>query len=278
MKALYPTASLQSTNDFNMDYLFIPVENGYIKIPRKDLTKREEELLSLITVEEQVDAAKHPWYSFLFENKPMSQLGKYRIIQVEIRNSHFPLKKIWIDEIRQIFPNIVDFFFTNETTAIIIEKESKDYLCTNDFEGIFLALDIDFDVSTKLFIGPFHTVNLNFPVFFIEEQKIFIENSSNLKCTDITSAAISFYSSASIRDSFLLAELFNIWIKESEMLEIIPILWKNLGNVSSTSKDLFMHRNTLLYKIDKFFSETGINLKEANDLFLCYLLVLNFHP
>ena len=277
IKSLYPSSSLQTTNSNSTDNLFIPVEAGFIQIPKKDLTQREEDLLTLIFGKQAIDKEKHPWYAFLFENKSIHQEGSYRVIQVNLNTSDFPLKQLWIDEIKQIFQHITDFFFTTETTAFIVEKESQDYLTTNDLDGLFLALDTDFNVSTTLFVGAFHSSRKNFAKCFSEEQKIFWETASNLKCKDISSVALSFYSNESIKESVLLSELYSRWIKKSEMCDIIPVLWSNLGNLSSTSKDLYMHRNTLLYKIEKFSSETGLNLKEANALFLSYLLILNFH-
>ncbi|NRE28611.1 Fis family transcriptional regulator, partial [Enterococcus faecalis] len=50
-------------------------------------------------------------------------------------------------------------------------------------------------------------------------------------------------------------------------------LWKNQGNISSTAKDLFMHRNTLHYRLEKFFEQTGLSLKKMDDLIFCYLLL-----
>lgn len=148
---------------------------------------------------------------------------------------------------------------------------------TNDLDGLFLALDTDFNVSTKLFVGSFHSSQHKFAEFFSEEQTVFWETATNLKCKDISNVAMAFYSNENIKASVLLSELYRMWLKKSETCEIIPVLWNNLGNLSSTVKDLYMHRNTLLYKIEKFYSETGLNLKEANALFLGYLLILNFH-
>jgi hypothetical protein len=268
---------LQTTNNHSPDDIAIPVEAGFIRIPKKELTAREEELLTLLFGKNKIDKEKHSWYSFLFENKSIDQKGHYRVIQIKLSTSDFPLKELWIEEIKQIFPNIVDFFFTTETTAFLVEKESDDYLSTNDLDGLFLALDTDFNVSTRLFVGSFHSSQHKFAEFFSEEQTVFWETTTNLKCKDISNVAMSFYSNENIKASVLLSELYTMWLKKSEMCEIIPALWNNLGNLSSTSKDLYMHRNTLLYKIEKFYSETGLNLKETNALFLGYLLILNFH-
>ena len=276
IKSLFPSSSLQTTNDHSPDDIAIPVEAGFIRISKKELTAREEELLTLLFGKNKIDKEKHSWYSFLFENKSIDQEGHYRVIQIKLSTSDFPLKELWIEEIKQIFPNIVDFFFTTETTAFLVEKESDDYLSTNDLDGLFLALDTDFNVSTRLFVGSFHSSQHKFAEFFSEEQTVFWETTTNLKCKDISNVAMSFYSNENIKASVLLSELYTMWLKKSEMCEIIPALWNNLGNLSSTSKELYMHRNTLLYKIEKFYSETGLNLKEANALFLGYLLILNF--
>ena len=47
------------------------------------------------------------------------------------------------------------------------------------------------------------------------------------------------------------------------MEDIIIELWKNFGNISSAAKQLFMHRNTLQYRIEKFDEQTGFNLKKS---------------
>lgn len=41
--------------------------------------------------------------------------------------------------------------------------------------------------------------------------------------------------------------------KDTDIQPIISALWKNQGNISSTAKDLFMHRNTLHYRLEKVF-------------------------
>ena len=79
-----------------------------------------------------------------------------------------------------------------------------------------------------------------------------------------------------IKDSYLMRTLYYHWFGEEDLSEIITNLWKNQGNVSSTAKDLFMHRNTLQYKLDKFQQVTHCNLKNMDDLFLCYLLISAF--
>ena len=43
-------------------------------------------------------------------------------------------------------------------------------------------------------------------------------------------------------------------------------------NVSETSRSLYMHRNTLLYRLDKIEKATGLNIRSFSDALSFYLL------
>ena len=45
---------------------------------------------------------------------------------------------------------------------------------------------------------------------------------------------------------------------------ILEFLDNNL-NISETSRKLFMHRNTLMYRLDKVENSTGLNIKNFSD-------------
>lgn len=55
---------------------------------------------------------------------------------------------------------------------------------------------------------------------------------------------------------------------------IVEALVKNNLNISKTAADLYIHRNTLLYQINKIKDQTGYNLKNASDIFT---LLLAYH-
>lgn len=277
LKNLYPSAEVKKQRLSDQKYFYLPLKNGWFRIPKKDISEKEQQLLALFAEPEtELDEQQHPWAAILFGQGTVTQDAYYRILQIQLSKAAFPLKDRWLTELQQLLPNSVDAFFIDSTTVLFIEQRNADCLDLQDFEGIFLALDHDFDISTRLFIGSFHAHDHDFSVLFAEEQRIFSECGFKQKCLDIAKAAVTYYSQQKVQDSYLLQALYLTCLKNSDMLEVIPVLWRNLGNISSTSKDLFMHRNTLLYKIDKFYSETLLNLKDSNGLFLCYLLVENF--
>lgn len=64
--------------------------------------------------------------------------------------------------------------------------------------------------------------------------------------------------------------VFKEFIQDYEMLHIVKVFIENNMNTSLASKKLFMHRNTLINKIDKFISITSYDVKTFKDAFVIY--------
>ena len=84
-------------------------------------------------------------------------------------------------------------------------------------------------------------------------------------------------------------QLCNLFIKESfagksledfdeETLTTIFKFFENNLNVSETSRQLFIHRNTLVYRLDKLQKQTGLDLRVFEDAiaFKIALMVLKY--
>jgi carbohydrate diacid regulator len=69
-------------------------------------------------------------------------------------------------------------------------------------------------------------------------------------------------------------EDYEEFFKETNLGEIIEALVKNNLNITQTADDLYIHRNTLLYQLNKIKDQTGYNLKNISDLFT---LLLAYH-
>jgi len=52
---------------------------------------------------------------------------------------------------------------------------------------------------------------------------------------------------------------------DSEIINTIEEFFKNDLNLSDTSKKLYVHRNTLIYRLDKIAKETGLDIRKFND-------------
>ena len=50
-----------------------------------------------------------------------------------------------------------------------------------------------------------------------------------------------------------------------ELMETAEEFMKNSLNISETSRNMYIHRNTLIYRLDKIENETGLNLRKFSD-------------
>ncbi len=53
--------------------------------------------------------------------------------------------------------------------------------------------------------------------------------------------------------------------EDEEMVSTAEVFLQNSLNVSETSRNLYMHRNTLLYRLDKIEKATGLNIRQFSD-------------
>lgn len=62
---------------------------------------------------------------------------------------------------------------------------------------------------------------------------------------------------------------------DTEMKNILKVFFECNQNTSEASKRLYMHRNTLIQKLDKFYEETGFNPRRFKDAMIIYKAIEN---
>lgn len=60
------------------------------------------------------------------------------------------------------------------------------------------------------------------------------------------------------------AEILKV-MQDKELIHCVDEFFNNNLNISETSRNSFMHRNTLIYRLDKINRLTGFNIKDFND-------------
>lgn len=280
--SIYPNASLHALPASEPMLFSFPSKTGYIWIPKAQLSVTEMHLLQHLAEEKSLihEGDTHPWYRLLLLQKPIAITeGNYRIIQIAWNQTQRLDSTSWLEEIRIMMPQLVDAFFVTDQYAILIEKQDAHSFSTNELAGLFLALDGDFDSYSRIYVGYFHPSTVTFYKIFAEEEAIFSFFQSTRRqeaASDLAMLIVSYCTKQALASSYLLHALAAHWFSDSDLPLILTTLWDNQGNISSTAKELFMHRNTLQYKLDKFQQTSLLNLKETNQLFLCQLLIENF--
>ena len=78
---------------------------------------------------------------------------------------------------------------------------------------------------------------------------------------------------ASISEKYLNPEILSV-MKDKELVECVNAFFKNNLNISETSRNAFLHRNTLLYRIEKIHKITGLNIRNFEDAMSFKLLLI----
>ena len=89
---------------------------------------------------------------------------------------------------------------------------------------------------------------------------------SILSCLSLDQQAVIF-------EKFLTPEIISV-LQDKELVDCINAFFKNNLNISETSRNAFLHRNTLLYRIEKIYKITGLNIRNFEEAMSFRLLTI----
>jgi hypothetical protein len=265
-------------------YIFHDISlQEWIGIPKKSIT--ENELILLKTLYELVEFPSPPltsvtrdWYEFLFLDgePPFTNPDSYfRMIQFHFSGNGIDQSEIEI-ALKGFFTEDVIIIWKNSNSGIVIEE--KDKLSLNEQELITMAstVESDFYVKISFYIGKFYPFSTQLGIDFRQEQDFFSFALINLGPKNIFTFERMFpaYIASTLSDPIILKvynQLATVFLEDQELYQTIKIFLENNLNASLTAKKLYIHRNTLQYRIDKFVEKTGIQLKDFNGAFTVFL-------
>ncbi|MDR1568395.1 MAG: helix-turn-helix domain-containing protein [Streptococcaceae bacterium] len=267
--ALFPKAIL---NPSSQNYLCFEVEGKQFGLLESDLTVREQQLLLMLFPLKKPQVA-HQWLTNLLD-KDYQNAFKLRIIQFVVSNK--VVEEDFLSSLKLLVPNVEAVFFIDQTQGLLIERFCGEHLSFEEFEEIFQALGVDFSVSITAYLGLFFEKDSYQSIFYQCEREYF-----KLLCDFKRSYQVTL----SFADYFLkhIEQAINQplanYLKEclqqdSDLKQLIITLWESDTSLSVASSKLFIHRNTLQYKLKKFQEAFGFPLKNLKTLSLCYLLLV----
>ncbi|MGM8366256.1 PucR family transcriptional regulator [Virgibacillus sp. W0181] len=181
------------------------------------------------------------------------------------------------EAIQTLFPKTVPILWENELEGIIVEEQSiadEDI----DYRRIIDVLISDLYVNIKFFVGLFQN-NLNdISAYYttIKETANTVFNHSQ-KSVITYPEAIPYILLNRINPSVrkqIISSVLREFAEDTDMIHTIQTLFHCNLNVSVTAKELYMHRNSLQYRIDKFCDQTGIDLQQFDQAQAVYLALL----
>lgn len=179
------------------------------------------------------------------------------------------------DVIQNLFPDkSKDFVFTITEADIVLVKEIKQNVEPRDLEklarSISDTLSSEFYTRVNVGIGTCVMTVKDLARSFKEAQialevgKVFDTDKVIVSYGSLGIARLIYHLPTTLCETFL-REVFKRGSIESldhETLFTIQRFFENNLNVSETSRKLFVHRNTLVYRLEKIKKLTGLDLRE----------------
>lgn len=167
--------------------------------------------------------------------------------------------------------NALDLIQINDSSFAIVVQAIPSPL-EDTIEEILELLKFDLDINLNFLIGNKHTYDKETPSYFESEVDYLAIAFDRINY--ITELYIQKTLKTAIKPEKLYPQAFNLIENNPETKEMIQKLWVTSTNIAQCASKLYLHRNTLIYRMDKFEKETQLDLKNQNDLLISYLLTL----
>lgn len=259
----------------------------WLGIPKNELQKGQLELLEAmyqqVTQEPLISytGAAMAWHAYLFLEGDLPAFAadtSIRFIQLQIRQLDQEGKEIEA-AIQEFFHNSRAFIWLTSGNAVIIEELTEVGYEDNDFLSIANTLENEFFIRPFFYIGRFRSESERLRVAFFQEQELFLQAMNYLHEERVFSFERIFPTLLaaripSLEQNILINDIVPILTDDPELRRTLMIFLENNSNTSLAAKKLYVHRNTLQYRIDKFTEKTRINLKEFPSAITAYLACL----
>lgn len=268
LKKIYKEAVVSNDKLDSSDYYNYFDGKEFLNIKRTSLKSSEIALLDSINKNYSL---KSDYYNLLINNVDnIKDVGPFLCVHFYVNNLNNNQDQ-WLNSFKSFFSNIYDGFFISQNQGVLILNNFSKHL--EQLEGFIHMLDDDFSSKTSVFVG-IHTNYSNLYNIYKEESKLFLSNKRSGQVLTFNDVFIPAYVKSSLTKSHIADHLRNVLNSDKDLSDMIKSLWKHQGNMSAAAQDLYIHRNTVNYRLDRLNSEYNLNLRNMQELLLCYLLVI----
>ena len=275
----FPHAEVTDQANPPAGYVAIPLQaHQWLLLKEEELTEREKQLISWLGGEEEV--APNPWYQYLIDGKGEAPqvIKKMQLVYCHISHSTAEGTASWLEMMQTLLPNFRATLQLSGQDYVLILDQDQSLPVADILKDTVSAMEYDFNIRLSILVGQVWTESKDGKVSPVirAEQAVFrawireghqgVYHFSQLYLWGIEQADLDL---TPIKSS-----LHQLIESQDQLQDIIVALWDNGAVVTKAAQQLYLHRNSLQYKIDKWEELTGLQLKNLTDLALCYHLVL----
>lgn len=236
-----------------------------LSLPTRPLTKME------IAWQRFVSQADDSELRLLSNHSPYYRFIQFQTNQTSIDHEHF------YEAVEGLFQENVLLIWEQATSGVIIEKKQTEASSSLPFTDLIDTLASDFYMTWRVFIGQTHPYDehlldrFRMEKYFFELANTSIRTKTVYTIADVLPLALinGHPNARTIQQS--LSFLTKV---DDELLETAKVFLECNLNASLAAKKLYMHRNSLQYRIEKFIEKTGIDIRHFRGATATYLAIL----
>lgn len=254
-------------------------DGSYLDLSDAYLTDREGYLLSLLShPRKQVQSS--PWQSYLQGQGRIPQtVEAIQFIHIHLWSQKEAQLDAWQAMMTDLLPSqLAQVQLTPQDYLIVLEQGTwLDHQTV--LQDTLSALEFDFGLRLTLFVGqvwPKH-VSDRWPQLYQAEANLFAQWRAHYHQSTVLSFSQLFLwgqGRAGLELSLIKSSMLEL-IDQQDMQAIILALWAEGAVVTKAAQVLYIHRNTLQYRLEKWQDLTGLQLKDLTDLSFCYQVLLD---
>lgn len=278
---LFPEGTVHPYPSIEETLYSIDLENGqWLHLPKSSLTKRELSLLELVQPSAQ-RLSSDPWYQYFNGNGSLpTDLSSLQLLHVHLWSEiDGESLATWLEMMTDLLPNQVTMFQQTRQDYVFVLDRSLPMDSLGEMQSVLPALEYDFGIKLTILMGQIWPKQLmdKWAKIFQSEAELFahwrryFHQSTFLRFSQL----FLWGTGGNIEGRTYLKTILRDLIGEQEHLEeTILSLWSEGAVLTKAAQALYLHRNTLQYRLEKWQDLTGLQLKELTDLSLCYQVIL----
>lgn len=243
-------------------------EQGLLEVPKNQLTEQERIYLSIFLKPLSDNfQLQHLWWRY-FQGEipePPVHVEHYQLLKIIFAKSFHDLNELQL-VLEAIVQKNCYILQLDANSVIVLLLNEENFI---DFTPFLSIIEDDFKASISILTTPYETgknLKERFDILQSIPNDFFYLNSSYVYKLDEIFFVKMLTSISSNESQQFIDSILQTALHEPVLLETVACYFRNIYNFSQTAKELYIHRNTLQKRLNRFEQLSERDLKNSDDL------------